>query len=286
MTAYNSPDWPSLPPLNALINKVHCADALELLKLLPSESVDLAFADPPYNLGYGYDLHNDKMPEGEYLAWCYLWITELIRVLNPTGSLFILHLPKFAIPIGAFLHSRMTFQHWIAWKAASRSSNKPLMPEHYALLYYTKSEVFSANEVRYRHKRCRNCNELIADYGGKSHLAHKYGPQISDVWTDIGRAKHGQRGEHPCKLPDKLVGRVIEFASNPGDLVLDPFNGTGTTTYMAQRLGRDYIGIELSEKYTAITQKRMAQPYMLNLFTSHNPANVKGMTMQSTLHNE
>jgi len=177
-------------------------------------------------------------------------------------------LPRFAILLGAFLHSRMTFQHWIAWKAASRNSERPLMPEHYALLYYTKSDVFTANEVRYPHKRCRKCHEMIADYGGKKHLAHPFGPKISDIWTDIGRAKHGQRGNHPCKLPDKLVKRVIEFASNPGDLVLDPFNGTGTTTFVAERLGRNYIGCDMSETYVQMAIDHHKEPFARDMFNA------------------
>lgn len=252
--------------MNIQPNNLYIGDALEALKSMQEGSVDLIFTDPPYNLNYGYDLHKDDMPEESYLAWCYQWLEECIRVLKPTGSLFLLHLPRLAIPLGAFLHSRMTFQHWIAWKAASRNSNKPLMPEHYALLYYTKSQEFTANEVRKAHQRCHHCKGIVADYGGKKHLMHPYGPKISDVWTDIGRAKHGQRGEHPCKLPDKLVRRVVEFASNPGDVVLDPFNGTGTTTFVAEQLGRQYIGIDMSATYIQIAQKRHATPYARDMF--------------------
>lgn len=252
--------------MNIQPNSLYVSDAIKWLQAIESESVDLVFTDPPYNLNYNYDLYDDKMPEGEYLTWCYEWLTELVRILKPSGSLFLLHLPKFAIPLGAFLHSRMNFQHWIAWKATSRSSNKPLMPEHYALLYYTKSEVFTANEVRSPHKRCRKCHEMIADYGGKKHLAHPYGPKISDIWTDIGRAKHNQRGEHPCKLPDKLVKRVVEFASNPGDLVLDPFNGTGTTTFVAERLGRNYMGCDMSDTYVQMALDRHQEPFARDMF--------------------
>lgn len=247
-------------------NTLHVADAFDLLSQIEDGSVDLVFTDPPYNLNYGYDLHNDNMPVHEYLEWCYKWVGECARVLKPTGSLFILHLPRFAIPIGAYLHSKMIFQHWIAWKAASRNSTKPLMPEHYALLYYTKSEQFVANEVRYPHKRCRKCGEVVADYGGKKHQMHPYGPKISDVWTDIARAKHLERGDHPCKLPDKLVRRVIEFASNPGDLVLDPFMGTGTTTFVAEQLGRQFIGCDMSETYVQMAHERHSIPYARDMF--------------------
>lgn len=248
-------------------NTIQCADALDFLKGLDDESVDLFFTDPPYNLKKAYAGYADNLPDGEYLGWCYSWLTEAIRVLKPTGSLFLLHIPRYAIPLAAWLQQRIVFQHWITWKAASNRSNKPLMPDHYALLYFTKStEGFTVNEVRARHKRCRNCGELVADYGGKKHLIHPVGPRVSDVWTDIGRAKHNQRGEHPCKLPDKLVRRVIHLASNPGDLVVDPFVGTGTTAKVAARLSRDYIVGDSSAVYVDMARVELSTPYMVDMF--------------------
>lgn len=226
------------PPL---INRVHCMDVLELMRLIPSESVDLFFSDPPYNLGYRYQGYKDNLPEEQYLNWCYTWLTEARRILKPTGSLFVLHIPKYAIDLAAYLKKHMLFQHWISWEAPGRSSDRPLMPSHYALLYFTKSNDFTVNEIRTEHQRCHKCGAMIADYGGKKHLAHKYGPVLSDVWTDIGRSKHKQRGNHPCKLPEKLVSRIIRFATDPGGIVVDPFVGTGTTAVVATKLGRRFI---------------------------------------------
>lgn len=259
MDGYETGDWPALPPMSALVNRVHCMDAIELMKMLPDESVDLFFTDPPYNLGYRYHGYNDHRPDDEYLDWCYLWLTEAIRVLKPTGSLFLLHIPKYAIDLAAFLKKSLVFQHWITWDAMSKRATKPLMPAHYALLYFTKSDMFTVNEVRSKHQRCRNCGEMVADYGGKKHLAHAYGPVLSDVWTDIGRAKHKQRGGHPCKLPEKLVDRVLKIASNPGDLIVDPFVGTGTTAIVATKLGRQFIVGDGSPKYCDMAWEGLSQ---------------------------
>lgn len=254
------------PDIGRYLNRVTCGDALATMQGLPTDSIDLIFIDPPYNLGYRYQNHNDTMPQDEYLAWCQSWLTECIRILRPTGSLFLLHIPRTAMLLGAWLDERLTFQHWIGWKASGNRSNKPLMPDHYALLWYTKSDVFTVNEVRSKHKRCRKCGELVADYGGKKHKIHPYGPKIGDIWTDIGRAKHGQRGLHPCVLPEKFLNRVIRLASNPGDVVLDPFAGTGTTGYVAARLKRDYVLIENSPLYAEIARNRLAEPYTLAMF--------------------
>lgn len=241
------------------------ADVMSFLSGIGTGTADLFFADPPYNLGYKYSDHKDTMPEHEYLDWCIAWLNEADRILKPTGSLFVLNLPTHAIELAAHLKTRMHFQHWITWAAVSRASNKPIMPAHYALLWFTKSTTFIANETRYKHQRCRTCGELIADYGGKKHLAHSYGPQISDVWTDIGRAKHSQRGKHPCKLPDKFVRRVLELATDPGYLVVDPFVGTGTTAYVAARMQRQYMAADNSAAYIEMARHRLAEPFNLPL---------------------
>lgn len=241
-------------------------DALELLRGLPDEYADLFFADPPYNLGYDYDKHDDTMPSSRYLEWCYQWIDEACRILKPTGSLFVLNIPKHAISLANHLNQSMQFQHWITWNAPSRFSNKPLMPAHYALLWYTKTDTFTRNTVRFKHPRCRKCGEMIADYGGKKHLAHEYGPVISDVWNDIGRAKHSQRKDHPCKLPEKFVTRVLKLATDPGDIVVDPFMGAGTTAFVAQRLGRHFIGCDLSLTYIERAKEDLSIPFMMPMF--------------------
>lgn len=251
-------------------NVIRNMDALRYLQSLPSDFVDLVFADPPYNLGYRYDAHKDNMPEWEYYRWSFSWLDECRRVLKPTGSLFVLNIPYHAISLAAHLKQSMVFQHWIAWKAGSRGSNKAVMPEHYALLWFTKTEQFTANETRRKHDRCRSCGEMAADYGGKKHLIHPYGPMVSDVWTDIGRSKHKQRGQHPCKLPPRLVSRVIALASNPGDIVLDPFMGTGTTAIEARRTGRRWTGCEISQTYIDMANNALNIPIQTRMFTQQS----------------
>lgn len=248
------------------VDVIVCADAIEFGRSIPDESVDLFFADPPYNLNYGYDASDDNLPDAEYIDWCKRWLNEAIRMLKPTGSLFVLNIPKHAMLLGAYLSEHIHFQHWITWKAESRKSQKPLMPAHYALLYFTKTNEFTVNEVRRPHKRCRKCGEMAADYGGKKHQAHPFGPQISDVWTDIGRAKNHARGIHPCKLPERLVERIIKLSSNPGDVVVDLFLGTGTTADVARRLNRHYICADISKVYVEMAYQRMTIPFTVPMF--------------------
>src|SRR5579871_5877033 len=97
------------------LGRLYQADCLSLLPTLAAESVDLVFADPPFNLGkqYGHQV-DDSRPEEEYLSWCQQWLAECIRVLAPGGALFLYNLPKWNIPLGAYLGNYLTFRHWIA----------------------------------------------------------------------------------------------------------------------------------------------------------------------------
>jgi site-specific DNA-methyltransferase (adenine-specific) len=136
---------------------------------------------------------------------------------------------------------------------------KTLMPAHYGIIFYTKSpRNFKFYEVRAPHKRCRLCKGFLKDWGGKKDQMHPFGYLVSDVWTDIHRIKHSKRrDEHPCQLPIHLLERIILMSSDAGDVVLDPFLGTGTTAIAARKLGRHYIGIELDERYEEIARRKL-----------------------------
>jgi site-specific DNA-methyltransferase (adenine-specific) len=112
--------------------------------------------------------------------------------------------------------------------------------------------------IRAPHRYCRECNALLKDYGGKKHLIHPLGTLVSDVWTDIYRIRHSKRrDEHPCQLPVHLLERLILMTTDAGDTILDPFVGTGTTAIAAKRLGRKYIGIDIDDKYVAISKEKL-----------------------------
>jgi len=109
------------------------------------------------------------------------------------------------------------------------------------------------------HKRCRVCNSYLKDYGGKKEQMHPFGPLVSDVWTDIHRIRHNvRRDKHPCQLPIHLLERIVLMTTDPGDVVLDPFLGTGTTAIAAKALGRHYIGIEIDPFYKKIAEEKLA----------------------------
>lgn len=112
--------------------------------------------------------------------------------------------------------------------------------------------------VMWPHRYCRECKALLKDYGGKKHLIHPFGTLVSDVWTDIYRIRHTKRrDEHPCQLPIHLLERLILMTTDAGDIVLDPFIGTGTTAIAAKRLARNYIGVDIDKKYVSITKEKL-----------------------------
>src|SRR5947209_13827414 len=130
---------PAIP--EALLNRLHRAPFLDLLRRLPSGSVDLAFADPPFNLTKSYEGYKDDLAARDYLGWCKRWLVEYERVLRPGGALFMLNLPKWAADLADFLlrSPSLYLQNWIVWNALPEPKGV-LMPAHYALLYFTKGE--------------------------------------------------------------------------------------------------------------------------------------------------
>jgi len=243
-----------------LLNKIIQGDCLEVMRKIPDNSVDVTFADPPFNLKKKYNSYYDKHEVEDYLGWCKKWLNEMVRITKPTGSIFVHNIPKWLIHFGSYLNEIAIFRHWIAWDAMGSPLGKTLLPNHYGILYYVKSENYKFYDIRMLHKRCRVCKYILQDYGGKKAQMHKFGPLISDVWTDIHRIRHKvRRDEHPCQLPVHLLERLLLMSTDEGDIVLDPFIGTGTTAVAAKKLGRKYIGIDIDPKYVEITNKKIEE---------------------------
>jgi site-specific DNA-methyltransferase (adenine-specific) len=245
--------------MEKFVNKILNNDCLELFNKVPDNSIDITFADPPFNLKKKYNGYKDSLEFKEYLDWCEKWINEMVRVTKPGGSIFVHNIPKWLSYYAEILNSKAEFKHWISWDAPTAPMGKTLQPSHYGILFYVKdSKKNKFYEIRSPHKRDRRTGYLLKDYGGKKELLHPYGPLVSDVWTDIHRVRHNKyRDEHPCQLPVHLLERIILMTTDQGDIVLDPFMGTGTTAIAAKRLGRNYIGFELDDFYVQLTNEKL-----------------------------
>lgn len=231
------------------LGALFAGDCLEVLSTIRSEVADTVFADPPFNLGKEYGARsNDLRPD--YLDWCYRWVSECIRILKPGGSIFIYNLPKWNIPIGAFLgQSGLEFRHWIAVEiSACLPIPGRLHPSHYSLLYYSKGKPKTFRRIRTPIAICRHCGKELKDYGGHRGAMNPNGVNLKDVWTDIPPVRHRKFKSDARKanaLSTKLLDRVVELSTVPGDVVLDPFGGSGTTFAVCERRGRHWLGIEL-----------------------------------------
>lgn len=243
-----------LPPpvLTTEYGVLYSADCLQILPLINDATVDTVFADPPFNLGKTYGTKvDDNRPGEEYIAWCEKWIAECVRILKPGGSLFLYNIPKWNILLGAHLAKLgLTFRHWIA---VSIKFGLPipgrLYPCHYSLLYYCKGDKPKTfRSIRTPIRTCRHCGGEIRDYGGHRDAMNPKGVNLTDVWDDIPPVRHWKfksKKRKANQLSTKLLTRVVELSTRKGEIVLDPFGGSGTTFDVCERRERHWIGIEL-----------------------------------------
>ena len=238
-----------IPILKTALGDLYQADCLDMMSAIEPETVDLAFADPPFNLGKQYTSKiNDAKANHEYLEWCHAWLDGMVRALKPGGSLFLWNLPKWNLPLGAFLSERLTFRHWIAVDIKySLPIAGRLYPSHYSLLYFVKGEKPSIfHPDRLPVPCCRHCGGELPDYGGYKSKMNPKGVNLSDVWSDIPPVRHNKYKKREANgLSLKLMDRIVTIASDPGSVVLDPFGGSGTTYVAAELSGRRWIGSEL-----------------------------------------
>lgn len=238
------------PVLQTERGRLYHGDCLAIMQLLPGNTIDLFFADPPFNLQKDYGgFVNDNLGDKQYIAWCHDWIDEGIRLLKPGGAFYLYNLPKWNILLAAYLAERLTFRHWITVDIKfSLPIQGRLYPSHYSLLYFTKgAKPNTFNPPRLPLETCRHCGGEIKDYGGYKNKMNPSGVNLSDVWTDIPPVRHSKyKNRQANELSLKMMDRVLDISSQEGDVVFDPFGGSGTTYIAAELKGRRWLGIELS----------------------------------------
>ena len=238
------------------VNAIYCGDALQLLPSWSAESVHLVFADPPYNIGYVYDEYHDDLPADQYVSWCRDWMAACQRVLTPTGSFYLAIGDDFAAQIRmAGKELGLHLRNWIIWYYTFGQNMKAkFCRSHTHIFYFTKhaSEfTFNDHALRFPSARHTEYQDLRANPRGRL---------PDDVWDEFPRVCgtfKERDGFHGCQMPEAMLMRIILASSNPGDIVLDPFVGSGTTAAAAKRLGRRYIGIDISAEYVKRTRERL-----------------------------
>lgn len=256
-------------------SRVREGDCLDLLSRITSDSIPLAFADPPFNIGYAYDTYNDHRTSADYLEWSKRWMSEIRRVLRPDGTFWLAIGDEYAAELKVIATRELGFvcRSWVVWYYTFGVNCQQKFNRSHAHLFHfvcnPKSFTFNADAIRVPSAR-----ELV--YGDRR--ANPKGRLPDDTWilrpqdlpsgftTDedtwyfprvCGTFKE-RSGWHGCQMPEQLLGRVIRSSSNPGDLVIDPFAGSGTTLAVAKKLNRSYLGFELSSDYVVQIRKRLA----------------------------
>ena len=232
-------------------------DCIEILGQTLLPKVDLVFADPPFNIGYKYDHYQDRKKYVEYYEWTERWMSACAGVLKDTGSFWVAIGDEYAAEIRMIgLDLKLNLRNWIIWHYTfGQATKRKFARSHTHLLYWTKDpKRFTFNDEAVRVPSARQTT-----YADKR--ANPKGKIPDDVWSFsrvCGTFKERVQW-HPCQMPEKVLERIIKVSSSPGDLVADPFSGSGTTCCVAARLGRRYFGVDISADYVKYSRRRLAE---------------------------
>jgi site-specific DNA-methyltransferase (adenine-specific) len=242
---------------------------------LASGSVDLVFADPPFNIGYEYDNYDDQRDDDDYLKWTRRWTAEAARVLKPDGTFWLAIGDEFAAELKLIVQRELglTCRSWVIWYYTfGVNCTKNFSRSHTHLFYFVKDQAhFTFNDQAIRVPSARQ--EIYSD-----RRAHPKGRLPDNTWIlrpqDVADGFSNEQdtwyvsrvcgtfkeraGWHGCQMPEKVLGRIISACSREGELVLDPFGGSGTTLAVAKKLGRRFLGFELSPEYAARLEERLS----------------------------
>jgi site-specific DNA-methyltransferase (adenine-specific) len=260
--------------LTTTVDKLFNCDCIAGMQKLADGSVDLAFADPPFNIGYQYDVYRDKLKSERYLAWCRDWIGEVVRVLKADGTFWLAIGDEYAAELKVMMQRELGLhcRSWVIWYYTFGVNCTKKFSRSHAHLFHMvkdlKQFMFNANAVRVPSARQLVYGDGRANPPGRlpddtwilrpQDIPWTFQPD-EDTWylPRINGTFKEREGWHGCQMPEQLLGRIVRACSNEGDLVLDPFGGSGTTLAVAKKLGRRYLGYELSPEYAARIEKRL-----------------------------
>ena len=257
------------------LDRVHRGDCLDLLARMPAASVELAFADPPFNIGYDYDAYDDRLAANDYLEWSKRWMAEVGRVLTANGTFWLAIGDEYAAELKVIATRELGFtcRSWVVWYYTfGVNCRQKFSRSHAHIFHFVKDaahftfntdaiRVPSARELVYGDKRACPTGRLPDDTWilRPQDLPEGFGAD-ADTWyfpRVCGTFKE-RSGWHGCQMPEQLLGRIIRSSSNEGDAVLDPFGGSGTTLAVAKKLSRRFVGLELSAAYATRIEERLA----------------------------
>jgi DNA modification methylase len=246
-------------------NSIYEGDAIEFLSSLTDDCADLVIADPPYSLDKDKEFGDGAFfnSREDWFEWCKGWLKEAKRILKPTGNMFVYAIHHNACFLQCYMYELgLEYRRQIIWhyeNGWSKYRNAPAC--HYEpILWFARQPNSTFHTIREPYKSIERLKHTITK-NGKVWTPNPDGRQAGDVWkfpTLAGRRFASERTEHPTQKPLALSRRLIAHFSNPGDMVLVPFVGSGSECVAAVELGRQFIGAEINPKYVAIAQNRIA----------------------------
>lgn len=258
------------------VNSIFQGDCVKGLAQIEAGSVDLAFADPPFNIGYEYDVYKDRRSDEEYLDWTRKWMSGVWRALKPNGTFWLAIGDEYAAELKIIAQKDIGFtcRSWVLWYYTfGVNCKRAFSRSHTHLLYFVKNPkdfTFNADDPAIRVPSARQLVYADTRANPKGRLPDNtwilrpqdvpngFAPD-HDTWyfPRVAGTFKEREGFHGCQMPEQLLGRIIRCCSNPGDIVLDPFGGSGTTFTVAKKLGRQWIGCELSKDYVDRIRRRL-----------------------------
>ena len=255
------------------LNTIHQLDCIEALRKAKAGSVDLVFADPPFNIGYKYDVYDDRKDPKSYLGWSREWISGVHAALKPNGTFWLAIGDDYAAEL-KLLSQEVGFhcRSWVIWYYTFGVNCKyKFSRSHTHLFHFVKDKksltfnreavlVPSARQLVYADKRGAKEGRLPDDTwilrpqdlteGFNGDESTWYFPRVAGTFKE-------REGFHGCQMPEQLLGRIIKVSTNPGELVLDPFSGSATTVAVAKKLGRQFVAFDISDEYIERGMKRL-----------------------------
>jgi site-specific DNA-methyltransferase (adenine-specific) len=272
-------------------DRLHDGDCVQGMRSLPDGCVDLAFADPPFNIGYEYDQYHDRLSADEYEAWCETWLGEVVRVLKPDGTFWLAIGDEYAAELKVLMQRRLGLvcRSWVVWYYTFGVNCKQKFSRSHAHLFHMVKNperftfnaddpavrVPSARQLVYGDRRANpqgrlpddtwitpGVPKILRDHEGwvlrpqdvpqgfQPHEDTWYVPRVNGTFKE-------RKGWHGCQMPELVLARIIRACSREGEVVLDPFGGSGTTLAVAKKLRRRWVGWELSTEYAENARRRL-----------------------------
>ncbi|KAA5544455.1 site-specific DNA-methyltransferase [Roseiconus nitratireducens] len=253
--------------------RIHQGDCIDAMRSMDASSVQLVFADPPFNIGYEYDQYDDRLESDQYLEWSGQWMREVHRVLDDRGAFWLAIGDEYAAELKVEAQ-RIGFhpRSWVVWYYTFGVHCRTKFTRSHAHLFhfvkdpsrftFNASEIAvpSARQLVYADKRANPKGRMPDDTWilRPQDCVDAFTPD-EDCWyfPRVAGTFKERAGFHGCQMPEQLLGRIIRSCSNPDDVVLDPFSGSGTTLAVAKKLGRQFLGFEMSTEYARLGQRRI-----------------------------